>query len=87
MAYAKCDAESLRRQLFYRSDVLIRAAHALELAAGQLRQAADHANYLKSSVDIRAAAMIAMHGAFEALELSGEYEFAAWIEADMIEED
>ena len=81
MARASYDPESLRRELFDRSTILTRAAHALELAAEQLREAPSHGNYRESSVDIRSAAMTAMHGALGALELSGEYEVAAFIES------
>lgn len=80
MARATYDPESLRRELSDRSAILTRAAHALELAAEQLREAPSQGSCLRSSVDIRAAAMTAMHGALGVLELSGEYELAAFIE-------
>ncbi|HEY5958130.1 MAG TPA: hypothetical protein VIV60_16315 [Polyangiaceae bacterium] len=87
MAFAKYDPEELRRRLYDRSAVLTRASHALELAADQLREASDLQNFLKSSVDVRSAAMTAMHGALGALELSGEFELAAFIQSVATEEE
>ena len=81
MARASYDPESLRRELFDRSELLNRAAHALELAAEQLREAPGAGNCQKSSVEIRSAAMTAMHGALGALVVSGEYEMAAYLES------
>jgi hypothetical protein len=73
------DTDALQRHLYERSAILSRAAHALELAAMQLREAPDRSNCMKGSVDIRSAAMVALHGALGALELSGEYELAAFV--------
>lgn len=87
MARATYDPQSLQRELSDRSAVLSRAAHALELAAEQLREAPSRGSCLRSSVDIRAAAMTAMHGALGALALSGEYELAAYVEAITLNEE
>lgn len=86
MAGAKYDTDMLRRHLYERSAILNRAAHALELAAVQMREAPDRTNCMKSSVDIRAAAMVALHGALGALELSGAYDLAAFLEGISEEE-
>ncbi|HEY5956527.1 MAG TPA: hypothetical protein VIV60_08245 [Polyangiaceae bacterium] len=80
MARATYDPESVRRELFERSAILIRAAHALELAAEQLREAPGQGSWTKCSVEIHSAAMTAMHGALGALEISGEYRLAAVLE-------
>lgn len=74
------DREQLRRELFDRSALLIRSAHALELAAEQLREAPRRDSWSAVSVDIHSAAMTAMHGALGALALSGEYQMAALID-------
>jgi|GEM_PF-5799772 len=81
MARAEYDRDRLRRELFDRSAVLTRAAHALELAAGQLREAPCQDSSLQISVHIRAAAMTAMQGAFGAFDVSAAYEFAAFLES------
>lgn len=81
MGSTSYDPESLRRELFERSAILTRAAHALELAAEQLREAPRAGSCQRSSVEIRSAAMTAMHGALGALELSGEYELAAYLDS------
>ncbi|HEY5958897.1 MAG TPA: hypothetical protein VIV60_20190 [Polyangiaceae bacterium] len=82
MARATYDPESVRRELFERSAILIRAAHALELAAEQLREAPCQGSWTKCSVEIHSAAMTAMHGA---LEISGEYRLAAFLEECSLE--
>ena len=81
------DPERLKRELSDRSAILTRAAHALELAAEQLREATDRSNCTKSSVDIRSAAMTAVHGALGALELSGQYDLAAFLETIVLESE
>jgi hypothetical protein len=81
MANAAYDPGRLRRELFDRSAVLTRAAHALELAAGQLREAPCHGSCMACSVHIRSAAMTALQGAFGAFEVSAAYELAAFMES------
>jgi hypothetical protein len=85
LGHASYDPEQLRRELFERS-AITRAAHALELAADQLREAPGQSSWAKCSVEIHSAAMTAMHGALGALELSGEYRLAVVLEAGMFEE-
>ncbi len=81
MANVAYDPESLRRELFDRSAVLTRAAHALELAAGQLREAPCRVSSMECSVHIRSAAMTALQGAFSAFEVSAAYDLAAFLES------
>ncbi|MGC4068929.1 MAG: hypothetical protein QM784_30650 [Polyangiaceae bacterium] len=70
--------EVLQRELYDRSQALTRAAHALVVAADQLRQAHSR-DYGKSETEVRAAALVAMHAALSAYELIGRYELAAWL--------
>jgi hypothetical protein len=81
MRRATYDPECLRRELFDRSAVLTRAAYALELAAGQLREAPSYGSCAESSVYIRSAAMTALQGAFGAFQVSAAYELAAFMES------
>jgi carbohydrate-selective porin OprB len=67
----------LSRYLFEQSAVFTRAAHALEAAADQLREA--HGNdFERAATEVRSASLVAMHAALSAHQLVGTYELAAW---------
>jgi carbohydrate-selective porin OprB len=67
--------------LFERSAVFTRAAHALEAAADQLRQAHGR-DFAKAAAEAQSASMVAMHAALSAHQLVGAYETAAWLESE-----
>ncbi|MGC4065908.1 MAG: hypothetical protein QM784_14915 [Polyangiaceae bacterium] len=75
------EAQSLGRHLFERSAVFTRAAHALEAAANQLRQAHCR-DFAKAAAEAQSASMVAMHAALSAHQLVGAYETAAWLERE-----
>jgi hypothetical protein len=70
----------LGRHLYDQSAVFTRAAHALEAAAEQLREA-HSSNYEKAAAEVRSASLVAMHAALSAHQLVGTYELAAWLQA------
>lgn len=74
------DEEQLRRRLYDGSAVFTRAAHALELAAEQLREA-HGSDFAAAATEAESAAMVAMHAALSVHRLVGAYELAAWVQA------
>ena len=74
------DEEQLRRRLYDGSAVFTRAAHALELAADQLREAHSR-DFAAAATEAESAAMVAMHAALSVHRLVGAYELAAWMQA------
>ena len=73
------DPEALQRELYNRSIVLTRSAHALSTAAEQLLRAHGR-DVTRSAVDVRTAALSAMIAAVNAYELVGGYDLAGWLE-------
>lgn len=72
------DELELRRYLYDKSAVFTRAAHALEAAADQLREA-HSSDFAGAATQAQSAAMVAMHAALSAHRLIGAYELAAWM--------
>ncbi len=72
------EVKQLRRHLYEQSAVFTGAAHAMIAAADQLRAA--HSNdFCRAAVEVRSAAMVAMHAALSAHQLVGAYELAGWL--------